>query len=85
MGTVAETAKVDYLLSFAKKGKQTFIFRFPLAENKRKFAVSVFRLQQTNGSCRFPLVPFYVYIIFQRLQIYINIYIHSYLYLYLYI
>ncbi len=35
---------------------------FPSAENKRKFAVSVFRLQQTNRSSRFPLVPFSVYI-----------------------
>jgi hypothetical protein len=42
-----------------------FRFPFPFASNKRKFAVSVFRLQLTNGrltngSCRFPLVPFSV-------------------------
>jgi hypothetical protein len=36
MGTFAETANVDYRLSFADQGKQTFVLRF--------------RLQQTNGS-----------------------------------
>jgi hypothetical protein len=34
------TAFVDYLLSFADQGKRTSVFRF--------------RLQQTNGSLRFP-------------------------------
>jgi hypothetical protein len=42
MGTLAEIAIVDYRLSFA---------------DQRKLA-SVFRLQKTNGICRFPLVPF---------------------------
>jgi hypothetical protein len=32
--------------------------KLPSAANKRKFAVSGFRLQQTNGGFRFPLVPF---------------------------
>jgi hypothetical protein len=40
MGTLAETANVDYRLSFADQGKQTSVFRF--------------RLQQTNGSFPFP-------------------------------
>jgi hypothetical protein len=58
MGTYAETAIVDYRLSFADQEKQTFVsicskqievcrFRFPFAENRRKlpFSVSsVFRL-----------------------------------------
>jgi hypothetical protein len=39
MGTFAETAIVDYCLSFANRGKQTSVFRF--------------RLQQTNGSLPF--------------------------------
>jgi hypothetical protein len=30
-------------------------FPFPFEANKRKFAVSVYRLQQTNRSCRYPL------------------------------
>ncbi len=30
MGTFAETAIVDYHLSFADKGKQTSIFLFPV-------------------------------------------------------
>jgi hypothetical protein len=44
MGTSAETANVDYHLSFANQGKQISVFRFPFAENKRKFSASVFRL-----------------------------------------
>jgi hypothetical protein len=40
MGTFAETAIIDYCLSFADQGKQTSIFWF--------------RLQQTNGSFPFP-------------------------------
>jgi hypothetical protein len=47
MGTFAETTIVDYHLSFADQGKQSFPF-------------PVFRLQQTNGSCPFPLVRFSV-------------------------
>ncbi len=41
--------------------KTNFRFPFPFEANKRKFALSVYRLQQTNRSCRFPLVP-YIYI-----------------------
>jgi hypothetical protein len=40
MGTFAETAIVDYRLSFAEQGKKTSVFRF--------------YLQQTNGSLSFP-------------------------------
>jgi hypothetical protein len=45
MGTFAETAIVDYCLSFADQGKQTsdFRFLFLFAANKWKFAVSVAR------------------------------------------
>jgi hypothetical protein len=43
MGTFAETAIVDNRLLFAIRRKQTSVFRFPFAENKWKFAVSVFR------------------------------------------
>jgi hypothetical protein len=59
MGTLAETANVDYRFRLRTKENK---HRFPFAGNKRKFAVSVFCLQQTNRSCRFPLVPFYIYI-----------------------
>jgi hypothetical protein len=58
MGTFAERAIADYRLLFADQGKQTSVF--PLAANKRKFAVFVFPLQQTNGICCFPLTPFSV-------------------------
>ncbi len=57
-----------------------FHFQFPFAANKRKFAVSVCPLQQTNGSCCFPLVlfslvPFSVYIyLYRKTELYI--YIH---------
>jgi hypothetical protein len=55
MGAVVETAIVDYL---CRPRKTNFCFLFPLAANKRKFAVFVFRLQQNNGGCHFPLVQF---------------------------
>jgi hypothetical protein len=61
MGTFAETEFVDYGTVFRLPTKETNVhspFRF--AANKRKFAVSVFRLDKTSGSCRFPLVPFSV-------------------------
>ncbi len=75
IGTFAETANVDCRSSFADQGKQTSAFCFPFAENQRKFAFSVFRLQHTNGSCRFPLVPIAVYMYtYCRQQIYRYIY-----------
>jgi hypothetical protein len=40
--------------------KINFHFPFLFAENKWKFAVSVFHLQQTNRNCCFPLVLFCV-------------------------
>jgi hypothetical protein len=48
MGTFAKTANVDHYLSFADQGKQT----------------SFFRLQKTNGICRFrfPFIYMYLYI-----------------------
>jgi hypothetical protein len=62
MGTFAETAIIDYHFPFADQGKQTSVFSFHL-QNKRKFAPSVFCLQQTNGVAVFrqfcfPLVEF---------------------------
>jgi hypothetical protein len=48
MGTSAETA----IVLFADQGKQTSFFCLSFSK-KRKFAVSIFRLQQTNGSCPF--------------------------------
>jgi hypothetical protein len=56
MGTFAETAIVDYRSSFADQGKKNFgFFPFAFSAIKKKFVVSVFRLQQTKGSCCFPL------------------------------
>jgi hypothetical protein len=45
--------------------KTNFRFPFPFAGNKRQFSIPVFCLQQTTGSCRFPLVLFpilYIYV-----------------------
>ncbi len=47
-------------LIICRPSKANFRFPFPFGANKRKFAVSVFCLQLTNGSCRFPLVLFSV-------------------------
>ncbi len=38
--------------------KTNFHFPFPFAAKKWMFAISVFCLQQTHGSCHFLLVPF---------------------------
>ncbi len=39
--------------------------KLPFSANKRKFAVFVFHLQQTNWSCFFPLVSF-PFVVFQK-------------------
>jgi hypothetical protein len=52
----AETANVNYRLSLPTKEKSNFCFSF--AENRRKFAISIFQLQQAKESCRFLLVRF---------------------------
>jgi hypothetical protein len=51
MGMLAETAIIDYYLSFLDQGKTNFRFPFPLAANKWNFAVFIFCLQQTNRTC----------------------------------
>jgi hypothetical protein len=48
LGMFAETAIVDFHWSFADQGKQTLIF--------------CFCLQQTNGICHLPLIPFFIYV-----------------------
>jgi hypothetical protein len=47
MGTFAETAIVDYRLSFADIGKQTTVFRFRLLETNTRlpFPLSVFSIE----------------------------------------
>jgi hypothetical protein len=42
MVTFSDTANIDYLLLFAGQGKLTSVLRLPFAENRQKFAVSVF-------------------------------------------
>ncbi len=50
--------RLPFIVSRPRKTNSRF--HFPFAEDKRKFAVSVFHLQRTNWS--FPLVSFSVYI-----------------------
>jgi hypothetical protein len=57
MGTFAETGSAITVCRLPTKENKLL---FPLATNKEKFAVPVFRLQQTKGSRHFPLVPFSV-------------------------
>jgi hypothetical protein len=73
-GTFAKTANIVLRLSFADQGKQTSIFHFfPFVANKLKFAFFVFHLQQTNGRCRFPLVPFSVTRCVLSITLYFNV------------
>jgi hypothetical protein len=62
MGMFADIANNIYCLLIADQGKTNFCFPFLFVENKWKFAVSIFLSQQTNRSCRFPLVSFFIYI-----------------------
>jgi hypothetical protein len=52
LGTFAETAVIDYRLSFADQGNKLPV-SISVAAKKE-----VFRFQQTNRSCRFVLFPF---------------------------
>jgi hypothetical protein len=55
MGMVPETANVDHRLSTKENKLQ---FTVSVCSKQMEVFRSVFRLQQTNGSCHFPLVPF---------------------------
>jgi hypothetical protein len=57
MCTFAETEIVDYHLLFADQGKPKSGSVFA-GSTQTEVAISVFRLQQTNGGCPFPFVPF---------------------------
>ncbi len=55
-------------------------------QQAKKFSISVFRLQQTNGSSHFPIVPFSVYTVYiygKRKYMY-YLYIDTYIYVYIY-
>ncbi len=52
MGLFSETTVMNNRLLFADQGKN-LLFSFLIAENKQKFAVSVFCLQQTYINCLF--------------------------------
>jgi hypothetical protein len=58
MATFAKRANVVYRLSFADQVKQASV---PVFVGSKQTEVCRFRLQQTNWSCRFLLVPFSVY------------------------
>jgi hypothetical protein len=46
MGKFAETTILDYRLSFPAPRKTNFRFPLPFAENRRKFAISIFRFSK---------------------------------------
>jgi hypothetical protein len=75
----ADTTKLCLLLLIVCRPRKTN-FRFLFAQNKTKFAIFVFHLQQTHGSCHFPLVPFseYIYI---WMAAYISLYLSIYIYI----
>jgi hypothetical protein len=50
MGTLAETAIVDYRLSFAYQKKHRLLFSISFCSKQ----ISVFHFQLTNGSLPFP-------------------------------
>jgi hypothetical protein len=53
--------KLSITVYLCRPRKTNFRLSFPFAANARKFAVTVFHLQKTNGSRRFLLVPLSVY------------------------
>jgi hypothetical protein len=52
--------------------KTNFCFPFQFVANRLKFAVSVSRLQQTNGNGRFLLVPFVPFRIFEEPKLFVS-------------
>ncbi len=71
--------------------KTNLCFPFPLAANKLRIAISVFRLQHTKEKCGFPLVLFcvcvcvfvFIFIMIFTLFVKKNIYLYFYLYMYM--
>ncbi len=61
MSNFAETARVDYRLSFADQGKQTSVFLFFLYQRNGSLPFSVCSKQICRSRC-FPLVTFSIYI-----------------------
>ncbi len=88
----AETGNVNDCFSFADQGKQTSVFHFPFAEDKRKFAVankqklpfsfsSVFPIYIENSSIYIDRYTVYTYRYKYNLYIYISIYLYPYFYI----
>jgi hypothetical protein len=69
MGTIAETANVDYHLSFTQPKKTNS--HFPIAEDKGKFAVFIFR----SAAKKRKFLLSVKYILKWRHTVYIDIYI----------
>jgi hypothetical protein len=61
MGTLAKTAIVVTIYRLPTKENKLLV---QFAANKWKFVVSIFRLQQTNGICRFPYIYTRIYSIY---------------------
>jgi hypothetical protein len=77
MSIFAETANIDYRLSFADQGKQTFLSRFPFATTKWKLLFSV--------SPVFCIYCTYIDTYIEAAAYTVNIYLEIYIYLYIYI
>jgi hypothetical protein len=73
MGTFAETAIVDTVHLPTKENNLPF--SVSACSKKRKFAVSVFHLQQTNRNCDFTSVPFSIYKYIQKKELTENIFV----------
>jgi hypothetical protein len=56
MGTFAETAIINYCLSFADQGKQTYGFCF--RSQQSEVCCFCFLFAENNGSCHFPFAKF---------------------------
>jgi hypothetical protein len=65
-----------------RRRKTNFSFPFPFAAIKRKFAVSVFHLQQTNGNCCFHSVSVFVWGEVVGVCVYLQ---YTFIYIYIYI
>jgi hypothetical protein len=61
MDMFAETASLIIIYHLPTKGNKLPFYRFRLQETNGRLPFSSSVLQQTNESCGFPLVPFFVY------------------------
>jgi hypothetical protein len=78
MDTFAETAIVDFRLSFAYQRKQTFVFHFHLQHTNGSLQFPFPVGRKIKGRRHFPFVLFsiYIYIYIGKTELYVYIYIY---------